>query len=453
MRAPFHTGLRKLEDAVKGESVARHLSRLKKMKEADPEFIHSYQLRAIKKLIVYAYNNTTFYRQRFDEQGVQPDDIQSFDDFARLRPVTREDIQAHGGDIISKEFRQDALRSGYSSGSTGEPITFYHDKQAYSAGRAAVLAGLELAGKRLGDKTITLWGNRDTVKEEWSKPGSRFKAWLYRNKRFPVDRFIEESYFQEILDVLIAQRGGFVSGYSQPIYLTACYAKERGVELERKFDGVLTTAEKIFPYQRDTIEEIFGPVFDSYGSREILGKAYQCRERKGYHVVEPNIIFEKGDSEGEAREVIVTDLWNYAWPLIRYNIGDLFSGEFGTCDCGCTWKTFDTIVGRINEIIRLPDGGLIHPMFWVVNDLMKYIAGIKQIQLARVAENKYVFRLQAFEGENATFMDGFRDAVAKHFKGISDFDVELVDSFPVGQSGKHRPIVDEVKFSPTPEKG
>ena len=452
MKIPIYTGLQMLEDAVKGESVSRHLLRLRKMKKADPEFIRDYQFQAMKTLIAYAYKNTVFYRHRFEEQGVQPGDIKSFDDFARLKPVTREDIQEHSLDIISKEFSRDSLLCGHSSGSTGEPITYYHDRQAYSAGRAAVLAGWELAGKKPGDKMITLWGNRDTVEDNWSKPGSRIKAGLYRNKRFPVDKFIEESYFQEILDVLIKQKGGFIFGYTQPIYMLACHAREQGIKLERKFDGVLTTAEKLLPDQRELMEEVLGPVFDGYGSREILGKAYQCRERKGYHIVEPNLIFEKEDFKDDTKEVIVTDLWNFAWPLIRYKIGDLIAGEFGRCTCGCTWKTFETIIGRRNEIMRLPNGGFLSPMFWVIDDIMKHYSQGKQRQVARVSDTKFVFRVQLFKGQDPSFVEDLRAAVAERFKGILETDVEVVESFPLGSSGKHRSMVDETSFhTPTKE--
>jgi len=413
------------------------------MKKADPEFLRDYQFKTMKKLVAYAYDNTEFYRKRFTEQGVEPGDIGSLEDFAQLKPVTREDIQEHGLEVISKEFNRDSLLSGHSSGSTGQPITYYHDRQAYSAGRAAVLMGWELAGKRLGDKLITLWGNRDTVENNWATPGSRFKAMLHRNKRFPVDKFIEESYVQEILGVLAKQRGGFIFGYTQPIYKLACHAEEEGIRLERKFDGIMTTAEKLHPDQREIIEEVLGPVFDGYGSREILGKAYQCRERKGYHIIEPNLIFEKVDFAEDTKEVIVTDLWNYAWPLIRYKIGDLIAGEFGRCECDCTWKTFDTIIGRRNELMRMPNGGVLHPLFWVVDDIMKHYSKAKQRQVARVSKNKIVFRLQLFKDQDPSFVENLREAVAKRFKGIIETDVEVVESFPLGPGGKHRSMVDE----------
>ena len=145
----------------------------------------------------------------------------------------------------------------------------------------------------------------------------------------------------------------------------------------------------------------------------------------------------------DTKEVIVTDLWNYAWPLIRYKIGDLIAGEFGKCDCGCTWKTFDTIVGRVSELFILPNGGLMHAMFWAISDLWQHMPSMKLFQFAKVDENKFEFRLQLYEGQDAAFVNDLREVLSHHFKGISDFDIKVVEGFPIGPSGKHKSVVDE----------
>jgi len=444
MKTTFYTGLRYLEDVVKGESVLKHLRRLRRMKDADPEFIRDYQFNAMKKLVAFAYENSPFYTRKFDEQGIKPGDIKTLDDFTKLKPVTREEVQAHSLEFISKGYQREKLHESHSSGSTGQPITFFQDKTAYSAGRAAVLMGWELGGMKLGDKVITFWGNRETIETKWSKPGSRIKAALYRDKRFPVDRFVDESYIKEIMAVLGKRRGGYIFGYSHAISAIAHYTKEHNIEFKRKFDGVFPTAEKLNPQNRAIIEDWLGPVYDCYGSREILGKAFQCKERKGYHIIEPNLIFEADDFQGETKEVVVTDLWNYAWPLIRYKIGDLITGEFGECECGCTWKTFPEIVGRTTDMLRMPDGTLIHPLFWFIDDIAKHWATFKQVQFARVAEDKIVFRVKLFEDQNYDFMDDMKESMQKRFAPLGmKFEVKEVDSFPIGPSGKHRSIVDE----------
>lgn len=446
MRRTVYSVFRLLEDVVKGETVTKHLRRLRRLKSADPEYIRDYQYKAMKKLVGYAYENSPFYRKRFDEQGVQPGDIKSLDDFAKLRPVTREDVQDHTLEFIAKPYKRADLMESHSSGSTGQPITYFHDKQTQSAGRAAVLLGWELAGRKMGDKVVTLWGNRETIEHKWSKPKSRFKAMLYRDKRYPVDRFVEESYIEEILDVLKKQKGGYIFGYSHAITAIAGQVREQNIEFERRFDGVMSTAEKLYPQNRALVEEVLGPVYDCYGSREILGIAYQCQERKGYHIIEPNVIFEADDFLDDKKEIVVTDLWNYAWPLIRYKISDLIAGEFGRCTCDCTWQTFDTIVGRATDILRLPDGSLMHPLYWFIDDIAKHWYTFKQVQFARVAEDELVFRVRLFEGQNYDFMIGMEKAMQERFSQLGlKFNVEVVDNFVIGPTGKHRSVVDETK--------
>jgi len=451
MKTEIYTGLRWFEDVAKGETVTKHLLRLRRMKTADPEFIRDDQFKKLTKLIAHAYEHSAFYKKRFDEQGVMPGDIKSFNDFAQLRPLTREDVQDHTLELIAKNFKREELFESHSSGSTGQPITFFQDKLAQSAGRAAVLVGWELAGRRMGDKVVTLWGNRETIENRWSKPGSRLKAFLYRDKRFPVDRFVDENYVKDILDVLVRQRGGYIFGYSHAIAAVAGYVKERNIALQKRFDGVMSTAEKLYPQNRILAEETLGPVYDCYGSREILGIAYQCRERKGYHIIEPNLIFETDDFLDDKKEVVITDLWNYAWPLIRYKISDLIAGDFGRCSCGCTWKTFDTIVGRATDALKLPDGRLMHPLYWFIDDIAKHWPTFKQVQFARVAEDRVIFRVRLFEGQNYDFMDEMKEAMTRHFAKLGvKFDMEVVEKFEIGPSGKHRSVVDETKEDKRP---
>jgi phenylacetate-CoA ligase len=373
--------------------------------------------------------------------------VKSFEDFAKIQPLTREHIKSNYEALKSRVHDKNALIVGQTSGSSGTPMIFYYDKETYSAGRAAVLMGWELAGKKMGDKLITIWGGRSTVEGKWTTWGSRLKAKLYRNRRITSYILIDESKINEALDLMSNRRDGFVYGYTNAIYELASYAKEHKIRLERRFDGILTTAESLFPFQRNVIEEVFGPVYDGYGCQEILGIAFQCQEKKGYHVVEPNVIFETEQLVDETNEIIVTDLWNYAWPLIRYKPGDLVSGEIGHgCPCGCTWSTLAKINGRATDIITAPDGTRIYSVIWDTFALL--LANhpyIKQFQWSKVAQDKLVLRLLLQNEPGKAIKDKIKTDLAPYFEGVMELRVEFVDKFEVGPSGKHKVIVDETK--------
>ena len=437
-----YTGFRLVEDWLKGESVIKHLFRLERLKHADPEFIRNYQFNSLKRLLDQAYRHVPFYKKRFDELGILPGDIQSFEDYAQIPALTREEVQSHTEDLLSASADEKSLKKGNSSGSTGRRLNFYHDASARSAGRAAVLTGWRMAGKRLGNRLTTLWGNTIDVEEKWTRPGSRLKALIYRNARIPAYLLTNEIKVKEAFDIILKQKGGFLQSYTSSLYALALYAQSHGIQVEPKFDGVLTTAETIFPHQRKAIEEVFGPVYDGYGSNEILGMAYQCQERQGYHLMDPNIIFETADFSGEVKEIVVTDLWNFAFPFIRYRIGDLTSGELGPCPCGCTWRRIERIEGRATDAFTTPQGGIFPITASGFRELKPFFPPIQQYQLAKVAPNKIILRLQIQEDQPLD-LGIIKSRMEPYYKDMFEFDVERVEKFEAGPSGKHKLIVDE----------
>ena len=192
---------------------------------------------------------------------------------------------------------------------------------------------------------------------------------------------------------------------------------------------------------------MFGPVYDGYGCQEILGIAFQCREKKGYHVIEPNVIFQSEPLIDETEEIIVTDLWNYAWPLIRYKPNDLISGEIRRdCACGCTWQTIEKIDGRTTDVITAPDGSRIYYVIWLVADfILDNHPYIKQFQWRKVAPDKLVLKLLLHKEPDKALKDNIKADLQPYFEGVMELKVEFVDRFELGPSGKHKVIVDETK--------
>jgi len=439
--------LMQLEDLQKGGNTRKHLARLRRMKDADPEYLHDYRLAALQKLLKHAYTNVPFYKKEFDAQGVKPEDIKSFADFSKLPALDREKVKSKTFDLFSKVHDRAAIKEGYTSGSSGTPMLFHYDQKSYSAGRAAVLFGWELAGKRMGDKMITVWGDRTTAEEKWPMLSSRLKAALYRNKRISSYSLSEEDKIRKALGIMQRRRGGYVFGYTNAIHTIASYAEEHDIAFEIKFDGVFTTAENLLRHQRRVIEDVMGPVYDGYGCQEILGMAYQCRERKGYHIIEPNLIFETEECVGGSREIIVTDLWNYAWPLIRYKPGDLVSGEMGRgCPCGCTWSMFERLDGRTTDVITAPDGRRIYYTLWlVISFVLDHYKDIKQFQWVKKAHDKLVLRLLFNNGPDESIRNSIKVDLEPYFKDVMHFEVEFVDKFETSPTGKHRVVLDLTK--------
>jgi phenylacetate-CoA ligase len=142
----------------------------------------------------------------------------------------------------------------------------------------------------------------------------------------------------------------------------ARYCIERTIRLPALRE-VRTVSEIVTPGLRAACREAWGvPLADAYSSQEHGYLALQCREGGGlYHVQAERVLIEILDdggrpcSPGQIGRVVVTDLHNFASPLIRYEIGDY--AELGTsCPCGRGLPVLSRIIGRQRNMVTLPTG-------------------------------------------------------------------------------------------------
>lgn len=117
--------------------------------------------------------------------------------------------------------------------------------------------------------------------------------------------------------------------------------------------------------------------------------ALQCPKHDHLHVL-PSLIVEIVDDSGQPcavgvpGRVLVTSLYSYAMPLIRYDLGDI--AEWGPpCDCGITWPVIARLWGRVRHQVQLPDGS-VFPMGFLGDDLGR-IPAIRE------------FRVKQYEGK------------------------------------------------------
>ncbi|MGH2899756.1 MAG: phenylacetate--CoA ligase family protein, partial [Solirubrobacteraceae bacterium] len=141
----------------------------------------------------------------------------------------------------------------------------------------------------------------------------------------------------------------------------ARFVNDRGLRTWDAFP-VLTGAEGLVPHDRGAIEQAFGPVFDTYGCREVMLIASECEAHDGLHTSMENLVTELVVREpdgtirharpGETGEVVVTDLHNLACPMIRYVNGDLAVARGDEpCRCGRGLVRIGPIEGRVTDTL------------------------------------------------------------------------------------------------------
>ncbi len=423
-------------DRLLGTHIIPTLKEIEKKQWWPPEKIQEEQNMRLQELINHSYKNVPYWRNLFDSLGLKPNHIQTKEDLQKLPILTKETIRKNIDSMLAQNFTKKIFIEQHSSGSTGEPLRYYLDKEGISWWVASMMRFWRWAGYDFGKKwiRIQLWP-RDKL---WQRLFDRFTRCTY----IPTYKLNEESIERAIF-LIQKTRPEIIRGYTGAIYLIAKHMKEKG-NGKFKVRAVITTSETLFPHYRQIIEEQFCcKVYDTYGG-EGLSIAGQC-EKGNYHIDDNNVIveFTKDDGTpakpGELANIIVNSLHNYSMPFIRYKIQDVGIPSDRICSCGRGLSTMESIEGRDADIIRTPDSRYLTVQFFVV--LFENEEGIDQFQVIQEVLNEITIKIV----RNDTFSDKNADHIINTIKQSGGqtlkVNLEFVDEIPLAPSGKRRFVI------------
>lgn len=120
--------------------------------------VRSYKEAHIFRILDYAYHHCPYYRQSFNEAGVNPSDFRSLEDLQKFPVLTKEQVRLYWAGMISDEVERKELIPYHTSGSTGKALDFYwmHDSLAYYW--ATVWRGRRRCGIKKGDVHLNFTG-------------------------------------------------------------------------------------------------------------------------------------------------------------------------------------------------------------------------------------------------------------------------------------------------------
>ena len=121
-------GLREYPTRYKGEFDAI-LAWLKESEWWSEDYLIEYQNNQLQNILKIAYGQIPFYRERFLESGVKPEDIKDLDDLKKLPLSTKENVFAAGESIINPKYKKSKLVHGHTSGTTGSALHLFYTKE------------------------------------------------------------------------------------------------------------------------------------------------------------------------------------------------------------------------------------------------------------------------------------------------------------------------------------
>ena len=430
---------------VKGqEKFYKHYQVLERTQWASPQELRALQWSRLAILLRYAYAYSPYWRTAFECLNIIPNDVTTIEHFQKLPILTKKILQTELNTILSRNIRQEYLIENASGGSTGEPTIFYQDKERNYRRAMDQIRHDRWTGWKIGERSALLWGANYELKKYESWIGRLNNALFFRG--IPLDAFnLTEQKMQSYLELLKRKMPTVIQAYAQAIALFAQFIKEQGLTVAPlKLKGIISSAEKLYPWQRAIIEEVFEcKVFDRYGSREVGLIASECNRFEGMHINSDNVLVEflREDGTpcklGEIGRIVVTDLWNKVTPFIRYDTGDLGKSLEQLCSCGRGLPLMQCVEGRTSDFIRLSNGKIIHGEYFT--HLFYGIRGVKQFQLIQTAPRRLELNVVKTETLDQHIVERI---VKKLHAFIDDSTVEVVvmytDQISPPLSGKRR---------------
>ena len=425
-----------------GGQVLPLLRNLEKSQWYQPEHLQELQWTKLNLLLQHAYHHVPYYGAVFDASGIHPHDSRSLDDFKRLPTLTKEVVRDGGRGLMAANI-SGPLVERRTSGSTGIPLVVYVSPRTRDAWMAASLRTQRWWGLDVGVRQLKL------VNPHGKYRGTLLKQyWLMNNAEYSVFE-LDEAALEQLYRQVVRSRCEVLSGYPSALTYFAQHVAGRGPRSELRLKAILTTAEMLYPDHRELLRQVFGcPVINEYGSSECGYLAGECPSGN-LHVAAENALieFEKGapsDGDDSGGELVVTDLNNFAMPLIRYRIGDL--GAPGQeCPCGRSLPVIRLRVGRTEDLVTLPDGRKVDgAVFGVaIEELTRQGVAVKQFRAIQHAPD-YIEVLIATADAAHQALRGLGNQIQKLLGTRMTVVIKPVDHIPVEPTGKLRRFISRI---------
>ncbi|MHC1604824.1 MAG: phenylacetate--CoA ligase family protein [Candidatus Methanofastidiosia archaeon] len=437
-------------DLVLGTQISKLLKLFEKSQWWNLKELEEYQNKRLKALIKHAYKNVPYYHDMFKSLNFTPDSIKTMKDLNKLPVLTKEEIRKNPESFLAKNIKKTTMIRNITSGSTGKVFEYMMDKDTRTVSRALGLRAWGFAGYDLGDKIVTVGGSSLLPQKISLLDKITFKA--NRNlllSSYNMDKEKVKNHVQRIIEF----NPKFIRGYPSSIAIIANYLTENNVH-KIKTSAVMTTAETLYKRDRETISDAFDcDVFDQFGCNDGGGDLMECKEHVGYHIEVERAIHEFLDesnepvSSNEIGHIILTDLWNYAMPFIRYDAGDMAIPTDELCSCGRELPLVKAIVGRAIERIVLPDGSFLPGL--TITDIFDTKEGCsdKVLDYQIIQEKVDTFTINIVK--NKGYTDKTSVEICKYFEGHMGISLNIqfnfVDKIPRTSANKRKMVLSKVK--------
>lgn len=406
-----------------------------------PESMLILRNQRLRSFVIHSALSVPYYLDTFASRRIDPEEIQSLADLVRLPIMTKSEAQANLVALRSTVVSGHETFMTHTSGTTGSglvfPLTHSAEREQWALWwRYRIELGIEFdtpCGVFSGRAIVPVKQTRAPF-WRYNKPAKQVLFSGYHLKEENLSRYVSE-----------IKRSGvrWLHGYPSHLTLLASHLLNSSDDLRKQITHVTSGAESLLAHQRELIERAFDSrMYQHYGLAEGVANISECAHGT-LHVDEDfsAVEFIREDGADNYR-IIGTNFTNDAFPLLRYDTGDVASGlsENTDCPCGVRSRTVKSIDGRVEDYIVLADGTKVGR----IDHIFKDMTAIREAQIIQRTPGRIVLRIVRAREYRERDEKKLRAETEKYLGKNTHSDIQYVESLQRGKTGKLRFVISEI---------
>lgn len=444
----------------------RYIWSAKRAESLSAEDIRDLEERRFRKLLLYAVRHSPFYRRLYKSEGITEENINSvpgtsipiidkkalmeyYDELVCDEQIRRQDLEKFIADPSNygKKYlgRYEVI---HTSGSSGVVGLFVYGPDDWTRVKSLAVARVSKGPVSFFRKTRLAFigatgGHYAGVSLVQDAP-----KFIFETMPVSINHPLED-----VAKALNEFYPDVLTGYASGVHMLAEQKRRGLIRISPK--RIVTSADILTPEMRSVITQTFGtPPKNFYASSESLCMAAECESEHSLHAFTDwhrfEVLSKVGDPvpEGTPGNLVMTNLYNYTEPLIRYKMNDEVSFISKKCPCGSPFPKMGTIAGRQEDFLwfEKPNGtaDYLHPILLVEF----FVPGLKKFQFIQKGKNALMMKAILDSGaERESTVRNIKTRMAEILgeKGLSDavvFTVEEADVIPNDpKTGKFKLVV------------
>ena len=400
------------------------------------------QVKKIRRLLTFAYDNVPFYHEKLRSAGIKPIDVQRVEDIRKIPATSKTELQRTPlNKIVARDVNIEKCVKSRTSGSTGLPLTTLASQKTDRFNGTMIYRAYFRNGMRLRDRMAI-------VKDLSSHP-VQYRSWV---RYLGLMRTNYVSVFDDPrmqIRFLNREKPEIIESYPSSLAIIADFYEDLVTVKPRL---VFTLGEFLDRRSREIITRVFRTdLYDYYASSEIGLISWECQRHLEYHINADNVLVEfiGEDGEclapGEKGEIVCTNLFNYEMPLIRYCHEDIGVAVNGNCSCGVKLPLMRIEGGKKDDFLLSVNGRVIPPTIFFPYPFEDF-GKIRQFKV--IQEKRDMLRIQLVTNAelDPTVFDKATKEIRRVFGKDMQVEFEIVDQLAKDPSGKLTKIISKIRM-------